>query len=272
MICFHMSLQPSPPTAPHCLLPALSNMVGGGPVTLVQRKLQNLRLELKTGKTRGANPRALTPEEIQARELRRDDLVSRMTSRINAHATAEADRSIGAVNEHTSGVVVAEAVGVKQAFVRTFCPELPVGAPAKEQLRLMKVRRDVERGVMSQLQGQARAEALEKKTSKASSSGGGGKQRETVTEAVAEEIGGKRVCGELCRGTKQKPGKRCRVTNLPCRFHAVPTASEPSEIAKRIDLAEVADEEVAEPAAESTKKYVHPMTAAEVWEENLKLL
>ena len=137
---------------------------------------------------------------------------------------------------------------------------------------------------MAQLQKEVAVEAhaaaeakVTKRAETASSSGGGGKrdaQRETVAEG--EEVGGKRVCGELCRGTKQKPGKRCRVTNLPCRFHAVPTATEtapPSEIAKRIDLDEPAAEEVAEPAAESTKiRYVHAKIAAEVWEENLRLL
>jgi len=68
--------------------------------------------------------------------------------------------------------------------------------------------------------GKASSSGGEVKVEKASSSGGG--------EVVAEPAGAKRVCGELCRGTKQRPGKRCRVTTLPCRFHGVPKEDPPT--------------------------------------------
>ena len=91
-------------------------MVGGGPVTPQQRQLANIRLELRSGSTCGVNPRVLTPEEVRARELRRDDLVSRMMGRVTAHTTAEADRSIAAINNHAAGVVAEAAESVKRTF------------------------------------------------------------------------------------------------------------------------------------------------------------
>ena len=209
-------------------------MVGGGPVTPQQRQLANIRLELRSGKTRGVNPRVLTPEEVRARELRRDDLISRMVGRVNAHTTAEADRVIAG----TKAVVAEAAVQVKDCFKESFCLEVRKGASAKERLDAIKTRQSVERGLMVQLRKEAAEERAQPKprraavkAGKASSSGGEVKVEKASSggrEIVAEPAEAKRVCSELCRGTKQRPGKRCRVTTLPCRFHGVPKEDPPT--------------------------------------------
>ena len=69
------------------------------------RALANVRLQLRTGKTRGPNPRPLSTEEVRALEARRDDLQAEMASRqrqrilsrINAHTTQEAEQTREAI-------------------------------------------------------------------------------------------------------------------------------------------------------------------------------
>ena len=69
------------------------------------RALANVRLQLKSGKTRGTNPRPLTPEELRALEARREQLVStvgarrllRVVGRVNAHASQEAEQTRDAI-------------------------------------------------------------------------------------------------------------------------------------------------------------------------------
>ena len=71
----------------------------------LSRHLANSRDQLKTGKTRGANPRSLTPEEVEALEARRDQLQTKMAdgrrqrivNRVNAHTTQEAEQTREAI-------------------------------------------------------------------------------------------------------------------------------------------------------------------------------
>ena len=95
------------------------------------RKIANIRLQLKTGMTRGPNPRPLTGEEINALKQRHDVLAERIrpSSRIMAHTTVEIDRSIDAINTHTSKVV-------KQAL----CPDIATDATAEEELDALRAR------------------------------------------------------------------------------------------------------------------------------------
>ena len=73
-----------------------------GKHTKASRDLANVRVQLKTGKTRGSNPRLLSPEEVDALKTKEKDLVAQMAAatkerainRINAHTTTEADRVI----------------------------------------------------------------------------------------------------------------------------------------------------------------------------------
>ena len=73
-----------------------------GKHTKASRDLANVRLQLKSNKTRGSNPRDLSPEEIDALKEKEGFLVAQMAAaskerainRINAHATSEADRVI----------------------------------------------------------------------------------------------------------------------------------------------------------------------------------
>ena len=77
----------------------------GSKPSKVSKELGNVMAQLKSRKTRGSNPRDLEPEEIAALEQKRDNLKAMMKqkakeraiAKINAHATAEADRVIGAV-------------------------------------------------------------------------------------------------------------------------------------------------------------------------------
>eukprot|EP00959_Pyramimonas_sp_CCMP1952_P171303 3579629-Pyramimonas_sp.AAC.1 len=77
----------------------------GSKPSKVSKELGNVMVQLKSRKTRGSNPRDLEPEEIAALEQKRDNLKAMMKqkaneraiAKINAHATAEADRVIGAV-------------------------------------------------------------------------------------------------------------------------------------------------------------------------------
>ena len=70
-----------------------------GVISKQSRELANVRLQLKTGKTRGTKPRPLTPEELRALEARREQLVSTVgarrllsvVGRVNAHAAREAE-------------------------------------------------------------------------------------------------------------------------------------------------------------------------------------
>ena len=66
-----------------------------GVVSKQSRELANVRLQLKSGKNRGTNPRRLTPEDVRALEARREQLAStvgarrllRVVGRVNAHTT-----------------------------------------------------------------------------------------------------------------------------------------------------------------------------------------
>ena len=62
-------------------------------------QLANVQRQLRSGKTRGTNPRSLSPEEVQALEARRDQLQAeileaqrkRVADRVNAHNSTEAE-------------------------------------------------------------------------------------------------------------------------------------------------------------------------------------
>ena len=76
-----------------------------GPISKQSRDLANVRLQLKSGKTRGSNPRPLSSEEVRALEARRDQLQAKMADRqrqrlvirVNAHATQEAEQTREAI-------------------------------------------------------------------------------------------------------------------------------------------------------------------------------
>ena len=72
-----------------------------GRLSIQSRTLANVRLQLRTGKTRGNNPRPLSAEEVCALEARRDELQTEMAnrqrqrilSRVNIHTSQEAERT-----------------------------------------------------------------------------------------------------------------------------------------------------------------------------------
>ena len=71
----------------------------------LSRRLANVRVQLKTGKTRGPNPRCLSPKEVEDLEARRDQLHAQMVEdrrqrvvgRVNAHTTREAEQTRDAI-------------------------------------------------------------------------------------------------------------------------------------------------------------------------------
>ena len=88
----------------------------GSQPSKISKDLGKIEAQLRSGKTRGSNPRGLEPEEsaggapqsgFAALEQKRDAMRARMSAsakertiaRLNAHATTEADRVIGAVHE-----------------------------------------------------------------------------------------------------------------------------------------------------------------------------
>ena len=76
-----------------------------GVISKQSRELANVRLQLKSGKTRGTNPRPLVPEEVRALEARREQLAStvgarrllRVVGRVNAHITQEVEQTRDAI-------------------------------------------------------------------------------------------------------------------------------------------------------------------------------
>ncbi len=88
----------------------------------VAMDLGNVMRQLKSGKTRGSNPRDFNPEEISALELKRDALQARIREaakeraidRLIAHNTSEADRIVTEVST-TIRVATAESSTFFQA-------------------------------------------------------------------------------------------------------------------------------------------------------------
>ena len=90
----------------------------------ISKNLGNIRTQLKSGKTRGANPRDLDPNEVEALEQQRDNLIVQMNAkarersvaRIISHTTEESNRVIEAVSQNIGAATSAssqffEAVG-----------------------------------------------------------------------------------------------------------------------------------------------------------------
>ena len=81
----------------------------GGKTSKISKDLANIQTQLKSGKTRGNNPRELSPGEITDLEHQRDSLrkqiqdnaKNRITTRVNSHTTNETERVIACVQETT---------------------------------------------------------------------------------------------------------------------------------------------------------------------------
>ena len=67
----------------------------GGPRSKLSRQLGHVTEQLKSGKTRGANPRDLSSEEIDALKQKEAALRTKMRE-------ARAERIIGSINDHTT--------------------------------------------------------------------------------------------------------------------------------------------------------------------------
>ena len=94
----------------------------GGTNSALANELPNVMRQLKSGKTRGSNPRDLDPEEISALEQQRDALRTKMRkaaterniARINAHTSACADRVVEEVSTRTDAATAESSTFFKQ--------------------------------------------------------------------------------------------------------------------------------------------------------------
>ena len=126
------------------------------------------------------------------------------------------------IKNHTAETVEASASGVKQAFVETFCPQPQPGASTKEQLDAYKTRRRGELTVVAGLRKKLAEEKTQPKPKRAAAKKAASAEGSAPAGSAAKVLppaGEKRLCGALCLGAKQKPGKTCRKP-FPCRFHA----------------------------------------------------
>ena len=249
-------------------------------------RLYKINLQLKSRRTRGSQPRALEAAEITALEQRRDEIMAhrkpgRAVAKVNAHTSAEADR----VNAHTASVVAGAVADVKQSSMQTFCPAVAASASPKQKVRALKARHNIERGLIAQLQQEAREEAELLKKSKLEA---GAKPRPkraaakapaatkapaaakapaaTKTSASSSSAGPtdarpvKRLCGAPCVGTRNRAGDRFCKQPCPCRHHKV-----------AVPAAEVAEPEVAVPEfAERKDVRVPKFDAAAAYLEDLE--
>ena len=89
----------------------------------LSRDLCNIAVQLRSGLTRGSKPRELTDEEINVLKRRRDSIrdqmiearKQRISTRVNAHTTAESDRVIAASADHSKSVITEVAAAVNAA-------------------------------------------------------------------------------------------------------------------------------------------------------------
>ena len=118
------------PTATPRLLHSNPTIMPGRP-SIQSRALAHVRLQLKTGKTRGTNPRPLTSEEVCALEARRDELQAEM-------ATRQRQRILSRVNNHTSQ----EAERTREVIVTELQPitVLVAGSDADSREERIKAR------------------------------------------------------------------------------------------------------------------------------------
>ena len=184
-----------------------------GKPSRTSRDLANVRLQLRSGKTRSQNPRDLTQEEIDALTQKRDALLAemaarskeRVVNRINGHVTSEADRIIESQKQTNSSVAALDAL-----FLRG---ELPARAGQSDAERLAQIRQ-----AKASLQTQERSLRERLKVEK---------------DKRKAEAG---VCKAVLRCGKRK-GKECGVRG--CKKHRVTMeAQEPTAPAPTLDTPE----------------------------------
>jgi len=81
----------------------------------LSRDLSNIAIQLSSGFTRGARPRKLNDDEMEALQRRHESLrhqmiearKQRISARVNAHTTEQSDRVIAASANHSNGLVEA---------------------------------------------------------------------------------------------------------------------------------------------------------------------
>ena len=208
-------------------------------------RIANVRRQLRTGMTRGANPRALEPSERDALEAEEAAYKVKVKNRVVTRLVEAVGEAAVDIKNHTAETVEASTAGVKRAFVETFCPQPQPGASTKEQLDAYKTRHRGELTVVAALRKKLAEEKAKPKPKRAAAkkaASAGGSASAGSAAKVLPPAGKKRLCGALCMGAKQKPGKPCRKP-FPCRFHpevaAAPANAEEVEPAA-VEIAEIA--------------------------------
>ena len=115
----------------------------GGQTSKVSIDLSNINRQLKSGKTRGANPRELTQDELESLERRRDELkaqmreaaAERLTSQVNAHTSSEIDRAIAATNALKDDIVSAVTAQLQERPRAAAADETPKMTTMKRAMK-----------------------------------------------------------------------------------------------------------------------------------------
>ena len=184
----------------------------GGQTSKLSQDLNNLKRQLKTKKTRGANPRDLEPSELTDLEQRRDALLAhkkehakqRVVNRINAHTTDAANDAADRVieSQRPTNDLVKDIASV---VVDGKAPPRADGQTAQE--RLAQIR---------QITSSLNAEAMQLREENTNDRVAAAEDRETrmaeVQRARAERIGAK---GPAAAGAPPRAKRAHRTESAP---------------------------------------------------------
>ena len=175
-----------------------------------------MRLQLRTGKTRGSNPRPLSSEEVRALEARRDQLQTEMANR-------QRQRIVSRVNTHSSQ----EAERTREVIITELQPLTALVAGSEADSREERIKARNNQIALLQAANREDREAMRK-------------ERVATREANAKAKAVARKAGDKRRKTSAASGSTCAPTSPA---HSYASDWSPS--------AEVDDEQEHDPASEA---------------------
>ena len=150
----------------------------------LSRRLANVRVQLKTGKTRGPNPRCLSPEEVEDLEARRDQLQAQMVEdrrqrvvgRVNAHTTREAEQTRDAIItelQPLTSLVIGEDADSREERIKARNNQIALLVAAnREDREAIRKERVAAREAKAKAKATAKAKAKAEKRRKTNSASG----------------------------------------------------------------------------------------------------
>ena len=154
-------------TQPSSHRSALQPLTNHGLVDAPSVRIANVRRQLLTGMTRGANPRALEPSERADLEAESAAYKVKMQSKTVTRFVKAVGEAAADIKQHTAETVEASAAGVKRTFMETFCPLPQPDASTKEQLDAYKTRHRGELTVVAALRKKLAEEKAKPKPKRA---------------------------------------------------------------------------------------------------------